>query len=260
MSGSQLAAVLLAAAALVTPRALRLQPPASRRREPGVLVRVAGAALVLVLATAAPSMAVAAALACLATGTRMRRGRRARARRAEGHALAAALEVLIGELRVGAHPVAAFHAAAAESTGSVRQAFAAVAGRAQLGADAAGGIRAAGAVSPVAAYWNRMAVFWELASRHGLAIAVLMGAAHRDILDRQRFTARMHAALAGARATAAILAGLPLLGLALGELIGAHPVRFLLGGGVGGAFLVVGVALICAGLAWADRIIDRMVP
>lgn len=173
--------------------------------------------------------------------------------------MAAALEVLVGELRVGAHPAAAFETAASDSNGPVSQAFRAVGSRARLGADVADGIRAVAAASSVPAYWNRLAVFWELAEQHGLAISVLARAAHRDIVDRQRFTDRIHAALAGARATATILAALPLLGIALGQLIGAHPVRFLFGGGVGAVVLVVGAGLICAGVAWADRIIDRLV-
>ena len=85
-----------------------------------------------------------------------------------------------------------------------------------------------------------------------------MRAAHRDIVDRQRFSERMHAALAGARATAVILALLPALGVLLGQDVGAHPIRFLLGSGLGGGLLMAGVGLVCAGLVWADRIVDRV--
>ena len=82
--------------------------------------------------------------------------------------------------------------------------------------------------------------------------------AQRDIVERRRFTARVESGLAGARATATILAGLPLLGVLLGQLIGARPLAFLLGGGVGGWLLVIGVVLICLGLTWADRITGRL--
>ena len=58
---------------------------------------------------------------------------------------------------------------------------------------------------------------WQLAQTHGLAIATLMQAAQRDIVERERFHGRVEAGMAGARATAAILAGLPLLGVLLGE-------------------------------------------
>lgn len=59
--------------------------------------------------------------------------------------------------------------------------------------------------------------------------------------------------MAGARASAAILGYLPVLGVVLGQLVGARPVAFLLGGS-GGVLAVVGVSLVCAGLLWADRI------
>ncbi len=172
--------------------------------------------------------------------------------------MASALEVLIGELRVGAHPVRAFTVAAGEAPGVVGIALQRVAGRAHLGADVAAGLLAAEQDSAVPAYWTRLAVCWELAAQRGLSISVLMRAAHLDIVERQRFTDRTRAALAGARATAVILAGLPGVGVALGEAIGAHPVRFLLGSGLGGVLLVIGVALIAAGLAWSERIIERL--
>jgi tight adherence protein B len=172
--------------------------------------------------------------------------------------MAAALEVLIGELRVGSHPSRAFAVAAAESGGPVGLSLQQVAARSRLGADVAAGLIAAERDSAVPAYWLRLAVFWELAAQRGLAMSVLMQAAHHDIVDRQRFTERIRAALAGARATAVILAALPALGVILGQFIGAHPVRFLLGGGLGGVLLVIGVALIAAGLAWADRITRRL--
>ena len=63
--------------------------------------------------------------------------------------------------------------------------------------------------------------------------------------------------MAGARATAAILASLPLLSVLMGQLIGARPIAFLLGGHAGGWLLVGGLGLVCAGLLWSDRITDR---
>ncbi len=49
-----------------------------------------------------------------------------------------------------------------------------------------------------------------------------------------------------------------MLGVLLGQLIGARPLDFLLGGQVGGWLLLVGATLACAGLLWADRIVDRV--
>jgi tight adherence protein B len=84
-----------------------------------------------------------------------------------------------------------------------------------------------------------------------------MRAGHRDIVEREQFSARVDAGMAGARTTAAVLAGLPILGIGLGELIGAAPIGFLLSGGAGGWLLVVGVTLACCGLLWSDRITGR---
>ncbi|WP_415823207.1 type II secretion system F family protein, partial [Mycobacterium senriense] len=82
--------------------------------------------------------------------------------------------------------------------------------------------------------------------------------AQRDIAERQRFSARVASSMAGARATATILAALPVLGVLLGQLIGARPLRFLLGGHAGGWLLLVGSTLACVGLLWADRIAERV--
>lgn len=169
-----------------------------------------------------------------------------------------ALDVLVGELRVGAHPAHAFSIAAAETQGAVRGSFRAVAARARLGADVPAGLRGVATSSVLPAHWDRLAVCWELAAEHGLALSTLMRTAQRDIAERQRFTARVIAGMAGARATAAILAALPLLSVVLGQLIGARPIGFLLAGHAGGWLLMVGVTLACGGLLWSDRITDRL--
>lgn len=262
MSANPIAAVLLAAAVLVgSARPVGRLPDIRRsvrpsRAIPGVVVAVAAISSLAVLAPL--PLLVVAVLAGLFTTARIRRRRRHRRCQREGQAMAAALEILVGELRVGAHPLAAFTIAAAESHGDTARSLRAVASRARLGADVAEGMRVVARTSSVPEHWNRLAVFWDLAAEHGLALSSLVRAAHRDIVERQRFTLRLHAALAGARATAAILAALPALGVLLGELIGADPSRFLLGGGPGGVLLCIGVGLICLGITWADRIVDRL--
>lgn len=257
-----MAALLLSLAllALPPPPRHRVASPARARRSPGrggvpcVAACAIGAVAVLL-----PATAVLAVLAVGATATlRYRRRRRARRAAEEGATLEAALDVLVGELRVGSHPVRAFHVAAGESVGAVAASLRAVAARARLGADVTAGLRAAARSSALPAQWDRLAVCWQLASEHGLAIATLMRAAQRDIAERQRFSARVTSSMAGARATATILAGLPVLGVLLGQLIGARPLSFLLGGHAGGWLLVVGSALACGGLLWSDRITDRL--
>jgi tight adherence protein B len=255
-------AILALAMAVVVAPVRRPGAVTSRRLPPGL--RRSGVTLGLVTGALAvaclvpPSAAVALALVSGTVAWR-RRGTVQRVRRAsESAALQAALDVLAGELRAGAHPVIAFETAAAEVSEDVASALRAVAARARLGVDVAVGLNAAATRSTVPAYWSRLAACWELANRHGLAIATLMRTAHRDVVERQRFESRVTAGMAGARATAMVLAGLPVLGMALGQLIGADPVRFLLSGSLGGGLLVIGSALACAGLLWSDRITNRM--
>ena len=263
MNGPVTGALLLSAALLAFPSSARrrLTAAAPRRRrgifgtaEAGcVAVCAAVAAAVLLPPTTVLAVAVVVATASL----RYRRRRRIRRAADEGRTLEAALDVLVGELRVGSHPVRAFRVAADETVGAVAVSLRAVAARARLGADVTAGLRAAARSSGLPAHWDRLAVCWQLASDHGLAIATLMRAAQRDINERQRFSARVSSGMAGARATAAILAGLPLLGVLLGQLIGARPLNFLLSGHAGGWLLLVGSMLACGGLLWSDRITDR---
>ena len=119
--------------------ARRLMPPTSRvsGRMP---VLVGAAALVVLLLP--PAAVVAAAILAATLGARRHRTRRARRRLVDSQRLAAALETLVGELRVGAHPVTAFGVAAAECDGPVGNSLRAVAARARLGADVAAGLRA----------------------------------------------------------------------------------------------------------------------
>ena len=252
--------LLLAVAVLVAPAHARrhLFVP-SRRRLAAAPVAFPFVVLGLMFAVvASPALALVYAATAVAVQLRRRRSRLQRERRAEGEAMTAALETLVGELRIGAHPLRAFGIAASESGGTVGAALHTVTARAGLGADVAAGLRVVADQSAVPFYWERIAVCWRLASDHGLAMSTLMRAAQRDIVDRQRFSGQVHAGLAGARATAAILAGLPVLGILLGQFVGAHPMRLLLGGGVGSWLLLIGAGLTVAGVAWSDRIVDRL--
>ncbi|OBB79765.1 hypothetical protein A5760_20550 [Mycobacterium colombiense] len=263
MSGPLAGALLLSLALIVvrpSPRRRLSAPP--RRRLPTAGLREAGCVAACVGCFAAIVLPLTTVL-CLAVvgataGLRYRRRRSIRRATAEGDALQSALEVLVGELRAGSHPVRAFGVAADDTAGPVAVSLRSVAARARLGADVAAGLAAAARGSALPAHWERLALCWRLASDNGLGIATLMRAAQRDIAERQRFSARVSSSMAGARATATILAALPVLGVLLGQLIGARPLGFLLGGHAGGWLLLVGSTLACVGLLWADRIADRV--
>ncbi|WP_395309630.1 type II secretion system F family protein [Mycobacterium sp. AMU20-3851] len=252
------AAVLLAAALLVTPAPARTRLAGAQRawKPSAWTVRAAAVPVVLGAALLLPAtVLLAAALLAITLFARRRAAAVRRRRSAESAALRDGLDMVAGELRAGAHPVSAFGAAGAELGGDVGERLLMVAARGRLGADVATGLRAVAARSPLPDSWERLAVCWQLAATHGLAIATLMRAAQHDIVERDRFRARVDAGLAGARTTAAVLAGMPVLGIALGQLIGADPLGFLFSGGPGGVLLVIGIALSCLGLYWSDRIV-----
>ena len=261
MTGTAGAALALSLALLVRPpsprRRLVPQPPNHARGRVPLLILAVGFATAAVVVLPLATVVAAAILGVTLFLRHLRRRRRQRSVD-ESRALETALDVLVRELRVGAHPVRAFTVAASESGRPVAASFRAVAARARLGADVPGGLHSVAAASALPGLWDRLAVCWQLAADHGLAMSSLMRAAQRDIVERQRFSARVESGLAGARATAVILAVLPVLGVLLGELIGADPVGFLLGGRAGGWLLVIGVSLVCCGLWWSDRITDRL--
>jgi tight adherence protein B len=54
-----------------------------------------------------------------------------------------------------------------------------------------------------------------------------------------------------------VLSALPAAGLLLGSGMGADPLAVLTGSAWGGALLIAGTLLCCAGLLWTDRIVRR---
>ena len=92
-----------------------------------------------------------------------------------------------------------------------------------------------------------------------------------DVMNRGQYEHRLtgywlkampevQARLAGPRSTAAVLAGLPLLGLALGQAVGAVPLHVLCQTVVGQVLLVIGTAAACIGVLWSARLVSGAVP
>ncbi|MCR5980212.1 type II secretion system protein F [Gordonia jinghuaiqii] len=192
-----------------------------------------------------------------------------------------ALSLMVAELSVGAPPVRACEVAVAElrrrerdapgTRSEIADGLESMAWRASLGgsvidAPAVGsgvvgpgavGLGQGGASSGIAS-WRRIGIAWQTAERQGLPMVDMLAALRSDLASRRGFTERTRAGLSGPRATAMVLAGLPLLGIALGQATGAGPIQVLLGGGLGGILLVVGCALAAAGIAWSERITGKV--
>lgn len=191
MSGITVAALALAVALLmhaVSPRQ-RLAVPTRRPARAGWKA-IAVVAFTVAAASLPLSASIAASILAGTMTWRIRRRNRHRNAVRDGRALAGALEVFVGELRIGAHPVRALSAAAADTAGPVGAALSTAAARAGLGASVAEGLRGAGMRSPLSSDFDRLALSWQLAVDHGLAVSVLMRAAQTDIVERQRFSAR----------------------------------------------------------------------
>jgi tight adherence protein B len=98
------------------------------------------------------------------------------------------------------------------------------------------------------------AAVWRLAEQTGAPAADLVERIEADARagDRSRATAAAQAA--GAKATALLLAALPIGGIALGYGIGVDPLAVLLTTPMGAACAVTAVLLQCAGLLWSERL------
>ncbi|MBD3689578.1 type II secretion system F family protein [Nanchangia anserum] len=100
-----------------------------------------------------------------------------------------------------------------------------------------------------------------------LTLATHSGAPLADVLDRvaagigEAQAAHHHRrlALVGPVATARLLAALPLAGIAMGAVLGAHPVSVLLDGSLGTLSGLVGIIVGCIGIAWMRRLIAAAV-
>lgn len=255
------AALLCAPGPVATGRLAALRPAtatARRRRwwsaAPVVLAGVTG------LFVAGPAGAVTGALLAVTVRRRRHRARVAKDAGSTAAQLADALRRMTDELRAGSHPTAALTGVEADGP-LARAILAPAAAAADLGDDVPAALRrAAGGQPDVAADVERVAGAWALAERHGIPLAELLAGAQDDIRWGFRFGNTVRAQLAGPRATATVLTVLPLVGLGLGQLLGADPIAVLRGGVLGQILLVVGVALAAAGSSWTEHILRSAVP
>ncbi|MDQ3763360.1 MAG: type II secretion system F family protein [Actinomycetota bacterium] len=219
---------------------------------------------------AGPGGVLAAAMVTGTATARWRAGQDRRAAAAAATGLSDALGMLVAELRAGAHPGDAVRAAAdthadrpsnvsPEMPTEVVRALSTAAAAARLGGDVPAVLRTAGPAH-LRAWLGRLADAWSLADRYGIPLADLLEAVRSDTEQRVRFAADVQARLAGPRATAAVLAGLPLLGLALGHAVGAAPLQVLRETPAGQVLLVAGTGLACIGVLWSARLVSRAVP
>jgi tight adherence protein B len=177
---------------------------------------------------------------------------RGRTRQAREAAVVEATFALAGELRAGRTPSEALWAAAAVGgplAGVLRAAAEAVA----VGGSAATELGEAGSL-PGAERLRAVAAAWRVTESAGGRVALVLERLG-EAMDRDAaLRLDMEAAMAAPKATMMLLAGLPLFGLAIGQLIGAHPLHLLIYRPLGWGLLAGAGVLDAAGIAVSRQI------
>lgn len=225
----------------------------------GAALPVVGCAVLAVLLGPVPALLALVAVEC---GRRTVAGRRRAAdRAAERRQAVEACSALASELRVGRPPAAALTVAADLARGPSRSLLRAAAAAAQFGGDVPAALTMPGptgiAATAVPEVLRSLAACWEVCATSGSGLAVAVDRLEdglRADLDRRRAVA---AELAGPRATAGMLAVLPVAGLLLASGLGADPAGVLLETPLGLVCLTVGLLLDGLGVLWTHRLVAR---
>jgi tight adherence protein B len=230
-------------------RATHRQPAARGVRWSRYILPATALGAGLVWVTAGVALAIAAAAIGATTWqlvSDLDRRRAAATVRAER---LAAVRLLVGELQAGARPAVALVAAA-----ELAPHCAATLHAAAVGASGAGDAASVLCRDPDT---RLLGLAWRLGEDTGAALAEVLGRLADDLAADEQVRRAVGVALAGPRASAVLLGALPLLGLALGALMGARPWAFLAGPAPGRAVCCVGVLLDLAGLLWLHGIMRR---
>lgn len=103
----------------------------------------------------------------------------------------------------------------------------------------------------------RLAACWRVSLTVGGGLTALVERVGVSLREAEAHRQDVAAQLAGPRATARLLAVLPLLGLLMAAGLGMSPLSFLFGSPAGIGCLAVGLALDAAGVWWTQRLVER---
>ncbi len=251
MTGLVVVAALAAAAALALFAPVRPRLPAPPESRP--LGRGPASLLVLVplLVWLPPRWLVPSVVGACALGVAwllwVRRRERRRAQVTGGRVLEAC-EHLASELASGQPPGAALARAADDwpVLAPVAEAF-------RVGSDVPAALRTV-AARPGADDLRLLAAAWHVAHRTGQGLADAVDRVARQLVDARATRRVVDGELASARATARLVAILPVAALLMGSGVGGDPVGFLLRTPAGWLCLATGLAFGLAGLWWIEAL------
>ncbi|ABL79908.1 MULTISPECIES: type II secretion system F family protein [unclassified Nocardioides] len=250
MTAVAVGAAALAMLLLVRPPA---RPAASgaavvERRWVPVAVLVAGVVAALAMPRLGGLALVLSGTATGAAGLWRRRRRRRAAERVAAQVLDTC-ELLAGELTAGRPPGEALQRAAASwpPLARVAEAF-------RVGADVPSALRVLAADLEGARDLRVVAAAWQVAHRTGQGLASAVERVAESLRAGAATRRMVTGELGSARATARLVAGLPVLALAMGSGAGGDPWGFLLGHPAGLLCLAGGLAFGLAGLWWIEAI------
>jgi tight adherence protein B len=157
-----------------------------------------------------------------------------------------ALTALATELRAG-HPLAT----ALRHAGGVPCVWPTAVSAARFGTDIAGALRVDALSRPLLL---PLAACWQVGSFSGSGLARTVEELARSGRAGEDTRAQLEAHLASAHASMRVLASLPILGIAMGTMLGAEPIAWFAATGIGRIALACGLALTGMGLWWSRRI------